>query len=257
MAVKLMQDICGIDISSNRSKSWHDFDGMEFDYVISLCEEDVENCPVILTNAVKVNWRLPDPAEFEGDDEQVAKIFREIIFSIRTRLANFLAIQQNREWNKAKISEKEDRLQCYHQLGLVEELTRAYKNNLIVTPPRGQSLICINQSDLRLIIKDSLSNKCKGSILGSISITLCIGITLLSAQFKNVLFAPNVWEFVFMLALSLSISWVVYSAYHATYKFNDKNIEDNIILSILEGQDKDNDMQPNNSSSIHDSAWDS
>ena len=60
-----------------------------------------------------------------------------------------------------------------------------------------------------------------------------------------------------MLALSLSISWVVYSAYHATYKFNDKNIEDNIILSILEGQDKDNDMQPNNSSSIHDSAWDS
>jgi len=59
------------------------------DYVITLCAEEV--CPVLLSNAKKLHWPLPDPAGLDGsEDEQLAR-FRNTRDEIEKRLTQFRA----------------------------------------------------------------------------------------------------------------------------------------------------------------------
>lgn len=72
-AVQVLKEI-GIDISAHRSKALEEIDAAAVDAVDTLCAEEV--CPVLLGDAVRVHWSLPDPAKAQGNDETRLKAFR-------------------------------------------------------------------------------------------------------------------------------------------------------------------------------------
>jgi arsenate reductase len=59
----------------------------QLDYVITLCAEEV--CPVLLSQAKKLHWPLPDPAGHPGNDDEQMMRFRQTRDEIRKRIAEF------------------------------------------------------------------------------------------------------------------------------------------------------------------------
>jgi len=76
-AVKVMADR-GIDISRNPSKSLKEFEGEEFDYVVTLCEGDGDVCPFFPGGKTYTHRSFPDPASVGGDDSKKVKIFTQV-----------------------------------------------------------------------------------------------------------------------------------------------------------------------------------
>src|SRR5437879_1730518 len=63
-AIDVMSEI-GIDISEHRSKSVDEFSGQEFDYVITVCDNANQNCPILPGNTKRIHWSIDDPAAAE------------------------------------------------------------------------------------------------------------------------------------------------------------------------------------------------
>ncbi|MCK9151081.1 arsenate reductase ArsC [Methanobacterium alcaliphilum] len=78
----------GIDISEKKSKSLNDFKEYEFDYVVSLCGEEDEVCPVFINTRKHIHKGFRDPQAFTGDDAAKIKYFREIMNEIKLWIEN-------------------------------------------------------------------------------------------------------------------------------------------------------------------------
>lgn len=87
-AIAAMQEI-GIDISSHRSKSVEGFSGKEFDYVITVCDNAKESCPIFTGNTQRIHWSFDDPAEATGTEDDKLAVFRRVRDEIRERLKAF------------------------------------------------------------------------------------------------------------------------------------------------------------------------
>src|SRR6185369_17600255 len=59
-AIAVMREI-GIDISGHRSKSVDEFAGQSFDYVVTVCDNARDNCPLFPGGAKRIHWSLDDP----------------------------------------------------------------------------------------------------------------------------------------------------------------------------------------------------
>jgi arsenate reductase len=84
-AVEAMREV-GIDISGHRSKSVDEFQGQEFDYVITVCDNANEQCPIFPGNTERIHWSFEDPASVQGDKERRLAVFRRVRDEIRQRL---------------------------------------------------------------------------------------------------------------------------------------------------------------------------
>jgi arsenate reductase (thioredoxin) len=89
-AITVMNEL-GIDISTHRSKSVDEFTGREFDYVITVCDNANEQCPVFPGETKRIHWSFEDPAAAEGDEPQRLSVFRRVRDEIRERLREFAA----------------------------------------------------------------------------------------------------------------------------------------------------------------------
>ena len=90
-AVKVMLEL-GIDISSNPTKSVHDFhqQGKSYDYVITVCDEgSAAACPVFPGKHEKIHWNFPDPSQFTGTDEERLAATRKVRDLIRQAIQEF------------------------------------------------------------------------------------------------------------------------------------------------------------------------
>ena len=93
-AVEAMKEI-GIDISAHRSKSAAEFIGQRFDYIITVCDNAKETCPVFPDNAIRIHQSFEDPPPATAlDYESRLKIFRRVRDEIRDWLNPF--IRQNK-----------------------------------------------------------------------------------------------------------------------------------------------------------------
>jgi arsenate reductase len=93
-AIKAMQE-AGIDISGHHSKHVDEFDGQQFDYVITVCDNAKESCPVFLGAAKRLHHSFDDPPPLSvGTDEQRMASFRRVRDELRTYLKDFTAKQQ-------------------------------------------------------------------------------------------------------------------------------------------------------------------
>lgn len=79
----------GIDISQHRSKSVDEFANQDFDYVITVCDNANEQCPVFPAKTKRIHWSLRDPAAVQGDEESRLQAFREVRDEIQQRLRLF------------------------------------------------------------------------------------------------------------------------------------------------------------------------
>ncbi len=85
-AVEVMREI-GVDIAGHRSKSVDEFTQDEFDYVITVCDNANEHCPIFPGRAERLHWSFEDPATVTGDLETRLAMFRRIRDQIRSKLA--------------------------------------------------------------------------------------------------------------------------------------------------------------------------
>lgn len=89
-AIQAMNEI-GIDISKHRSKSVDEFVGQDFDYIITVCDNAKETCPIFPGKAQRIhkNFEDPPPASV-GDYKSRIEIFRRVRDEIRAWLKGFI-----------------------------------------------------------------------------------------------------------------------------------------------------------------------
>jgi arsenate reductase len=80
----------GIDSSEQWSKSTEKFRGMDFDVVITVCDQAAKNCPVWLGQGRQVHMGFPDPAAAEGGDAAKMQIFRQVRDALREQVLTYL-----------------------------------------------------------------------------------------------------------------------------------------------------------------------
>jgi arsenate reductase (thioredoxin) len=88
-AIAVMREI-GIDISGHRSKSVSEFEGQEFESVITVCDNARESCPVFPGKTQRLHWPFEDPAAVEGSEETRTDAFRGIRDLIHSRIMVYL-----------------------------------------------------------------------------------------------------------------------------------------------------------------------
>lgn len=89
LAIEAMREI-GIDISSHRSKSFEEFSDQNFDYVITVCDNAKETCPVFSADAERIHWSFDDPAAATGSKANQLSVFRRVRDEIQQKLSGFL-----------------------------------------------------------------------------------------------------------------------------------------------------------------------
>ena len=87
-AIAAMREL-GIDISGHRSKSVDEFDGQRFDYVLTVCDNARESCPVFPGITAAIHHNFEDPATVQESDEGKLAAFRRVRDQLRTFLAEF------------------------------------------------------------------------------------------------------------------------------------------------------------------------
>jgi len=88
----LLNDGYHIDASRARSKSWEEFQGIEFDFVITVCDNARESCPVWSGQPVIAHWGEEDPDRVEGSDEEKRRVFRRVAAELYRRIGLFTAL---------------------------------------------------------------------------------------------------------------------------------------------------------------------
>ncbi len=89
LAIKVMGE-AGVDISKQTSKSAVALISQNFDYVITVCDNAKQTCPVFPGRYEKIHWNIEDPAETSGREEEKLDVFRKTREEIRRRVAEFI-----------------------------------------------------------------------------------------------------------------------------------------------------------------------
>jgi arsenate reductase (thioredoxin) len=88
-AIAAMKEL-GIDISGHRSKHVDEFDGQQFDYVITVCDSAKESCPVFMGAVKRLHHSFDDPPPPSvGTEQERMTIFRRVRDELRSYLRDF------------------------------------------------------------------------------------------------------------------------------------------------------------------------
>ena len=88
-AIATMKEI-GIDISGHTSNNITEYLGIDFDFVITVCDNAKERCPYFPTKAIKLHYNFPDPAKAVGTEEQINEQFRTVRSLIKDYCEQFV-----------------------------------------------------------------------------------------------------------------------------------------------------------------------
>jgi arsenate reductase (thioredoxin) len=89
-AIEVMREV-GIDISAHRSKSVDEFVGQEFAWVITVCDNANEHCPVFPGTTERLHWSFDDPGAAKGNQAERLRVFRRVRDEISEQLQAFAA----------------------------------------------------------------------------------------------------------------------------------------------------------------------
>lgn len=93
-AVEVMAEL-GIDISTNSSDHLSQYDNQSFDYVITLCGDATEKCPLFIGGVQRKHIGFDDPPKATGSDEEVMNVYRRVRDEIRQQLGDFFRQELN------------------------------------------------------------------------------------------------------------------------------------------------------------------
>lgn len=88
-AIKVMKED-GIDISSHTSNHVGEYADLEFDFVLTVCDNARENCPYFPARVRTFHQNFPDPAKATGTEEQIMNEFRRVRDMIRQYTSDFV-----------------------------------------------------------------------------------------------------------------------------------------------------------------------
>jgi arsenate reductase len=87
-AIAAMREL-GIDISCHRSKSVDEFAGQQFDYVLTVCDNAKESCPIFPGRSAMIHQSFEDPAALQGAEQERLALFRRVRDEMRRYLRGF------------------------------------------------------------------------------------------------------------------------------------------------------------------------
>jgi arsenate reductase len=87
-AIAVMREL-DIDISGHRSKSVDEFSGQLFDYVLTVCDNAQESCPIFPGKTAMLHRSFKDPAALEGSEAERLALFRRVRDEMRRYLQGF------------------------------------------------------------------------------------------------------------------------------------------------------------------------
>ncbi len=88
LAIRVLAEL-DIDISGHRSKTMDEFAGESFDYVITLCGDANEKCPLFFGRVERMHIGFHDPSKTIGTDEEVMADFRKVRDEIKATMLEF------------------------------------------------------------------------------------------------------------------------------------------------------------------------
>ncbi|MDY6849973.1 MAG: arsenate reductase ArsC [Geoalkalibacter sp.] len=91
-AVQVMAEL-DIDIGAQSSDHLSLYEGQSFDYVITLCGDASESCPLFFGGVKREHLGFPDPARAQGSEEEILDEFRRVRDEIRARLQEFFTAE--------------------------------------------------------------------------------------------------------------------------------------------------------------------
>ena len=90
LAIKAMAEL-GLDISQQRSEVLTEYLHQPFDYVITVCDQANETCPLFLNAAQRLHWSFPDPSRATGSKDMQLEAYRQVRDAIAGRIREWLA----------------------------------------------------------------------------------------------------------------------------------------------------------------------
>ena len=87
-AIEVMREL-DIDISAHRCKSVDEFQGQQFDYILTVCDNAKETCPIFPGQALMFHQTFEDPAAAQGSHEERLALFRQVRDQLREFLKRF------------------------------------------------------------------------------------------------------------------------------------------------------------------------
>lgn len=89
LAIKTMRED-GIDISTHTSNNINEYRNVDFDFVLTVCDNAKENCPYFPSQAKKFHFNFPDPAKASGTPEQIMQEFTRVRELIKKYCRDFV-----------------------------------------------------------------------------------------------------------------------------------------------------------------------
>ena len=80
----------GIDISKHTSNNITEYKKVDFDFVITVCDNAKERCPFFPSKAKKFHYNFPDPAKANGTEDQIVEQFKQVRQMIKEYSAKFV-----------------------------------------------------------------------------------------------------------------------------------------------------------------------
>ncbi|WP_353655793.1 arsenate reductase ArsC [Thermomicrobium sp. CFH 73360] len=90
LTIRVLEEL-GIHTGGLRAKSVEEFLGQTFDYVITVCDQARERCPVF-PGGEQIHWSFPDPAAVEGNEEEKLEAFRQVRDALAQRLRLWVSV---------------------------------------------------------------------------------------------------------------------------------------------------------------------
>jgi arsenate reductase len=88
-AIATMKEV-GIDISDHTSNNMEEYKNIDFDFVITVCDNAKERCPYFPSNAKKFHQNFPDPAKASGNEAEITNQFRVVREMIKNYSRQFI-----------------------------------------------------------------------------------------------------------------------------------------------------------------------
>jgi arsenate reductase len=92
LAIQVLKDVYNIDASEARSKSSDEFKDVEFDFVVTVCDNARETCPIWTGQPIVAHWSSLDPAAVQGTEAEKYRAFKDVAFQINRRLQLFTSL---------------------------------------------------------------------------------------------------------------------------------------------------------------------
>lgn len=96
LAVRTLREKYDLDASAARSKSWDEFKDVKFDFVITVCDNAREVCPVWPGQPMIAHWGSPDPAAAGGSEEEKYRFFVTVASQVARRVDLFCAFPDDK-----------------------------------------------------------------------------------------------------------------------------------------------------------------